>query len=223
MNWKKTALQNSKLYAVTDLTELQEDFSDGVIAAFEGGADIIQLRSKSLSDRELITAGQILRICADQLGALFFVNDRLDIALAVMADGLHLGQLDMPLAIARKIAERAGHPLLLGKSTHSLEQAVAAEAEGADYIGVGPVFVTPTKPGKNPVGLELVRQVTGQIKLPWVAIGGIDLSNVRRVLDAGAERVACVRAIFSAVDIRSGACRLKREIERKRNHVLQSI
>ena len=208
MSLKKTALQNFSLYAVTDLRSLGEDFAESVLAAYQGGVDIIQLRSKHLNDRELIEAGQILRICADRLGKLFFVNDRLDIALAVMADGLHLGQDDMPLAIARRLAERAGHPLLLGKSTHDLEQALDAEREGADYIGVGPVFATPTKPGRSAVGLELIQQVSRSVKVPFVAIGGIDANNVPEVVQAGASRIACVRAIFNGKDVYGAAKQL---------------
>ncbi len=222
MSLKKTALQNFNLYAVTDLETLGEDFAESVLAAYQGGVDIIQLRSKQLSDRELIEAGQVLRICADRLGKLFFVNDRLDIALAVMADGLHLGQEDMPLAIARRIAERAGHPLLLGKSTHSLEQALAAEREGADYIGVGPVFSTPTKPGRPAVGLDLVRRVSQAVKIPFVAIGGIDQSNAGEVLQAGASRIACVRAIFNGKDVYNAAKQLREKLRDPKNSYVSS-
>ena len=120
----------------------------------------------------------------------------------------HLGQDDLPIAEARRIWR--GRRLILGKSTHSLAQARRAEREGADYIGVGPVFRTPTKPGYAPVGLKLVRQVSRSVRIPFVAIGGIDASNVARVLRAGAKRVAVVRAVFGARDTFAASKELKK-------------
>jgi thiamine-phosphate pyrophosphorylase len=135
-------------------------------------------------------------------GVLFVVNDRLDVAMAVEADGVHLGQVDLPVAAARRLWPGR----ILGRSTHSLSQAVEAEREGADYLGVGPVFATPTKPGRPAVGLGYVGSAAAQVRVPWFAIGGIDTSNVAAVVSAGARRVAVVRAVSDAVDV-AGAVR----------------
>jgi thiamine-phosphate pyrophosphorylase len=142
---------------------------------------------------------------ARQTGRLFIVNDHLDIAMAAGADGVHLGQADLPLVAVRRVWG-PGH--LVGRSTHSLEQARAAAAEGADYIGIGPVFATPTKPGRPAVGLELLRPAASELAIPWFAIGGIDSANLAQVLAAGASRVAVVRAVSSAADPAEAAAAL---------------
>jgi len=136
---------------------------------------------------------------------LFIVNDRLDIALAAGADGVHLGQDDLPPDAARAVA---GRRLIIGVSPPSLEQALAAEEAGADYIGVGPVFPTATKPDYPAVGLELVRKVAERVRIPFVAIGGIDRTNAAAVVAAGARRLAVVRAVFGAPDIKEAAASL---------------
>ena len=158
-----------------------------VRAACEGGADIIQFRDKLITGRERYTvAAKLLKICR-AANVLFIVNDAIEVALAVEADGVHLGQDDLPVTEAKKLMHPMGiKNFLVGCSTHSLEQALEAERQGADYIGIGPVFATPTKPTYNPVGLELVRSVTKRVKVPHVAIGGIDATNVAQVLAAGA-------------------------------------
>jgi thiamine-phosphate pyrophosphorylase len=198
MNWKKKVFENFRLYAVTDLPREDPEIFAHVESAYRGGADIVQLRSKALSDEVLFRLGLRFGKIADKYRKLFFVNDRPDLALAVAADGVHLGQDDLPIRAVRRLA---GKKLWVGKSTHSLKQALAAVREGADYIGVGPVFETPTKPGYPAVGLELIQQVRKRIKIPFVCIGGIDLHNIHRVLEAGAERVAVVRAVFAAPDV----------------------
>ena len=129
-----------------------------------------------------------------------------------LADGVHLGQDDLPIADARALARSVGVELLVGKSTHNLDQAQAACLEGADYIGVGPIFSTPTKPGRVAVGIDLIRQVTqAKLPIPFVAIGGIDLTNIQHVFDAGAQRVACVRAIFDQEDVYHAAEQLSQQ------------
>ncbi len=151
------------------------------------------------------------KIC-QKAGVLFIVNDALEVALAIAADGVHLGQDDLPVAEAKKLMHPMGiKNFLVGCSTHSLEQALEAKRQGADYIGIGPVFATPTKPTYNPVGLELVKAVTSQIDTPHVAIGGIDATNVSQVLAAGAQRVAVVRAVCGAEDI-AAAVTMKKAI-----------
>jgi thiamine-phosphate pyrophosphorylase len=149
------------------------------------------------------------RKIADRYRKLFFVNDRADLALAVRADGLHLGQDDLPIKAARKIV---GKRLFIGRSTHSRRQALKAQREGFDYIGVGPVFFTPTKPNTHPVGLKLVRFASKKIKLPFVAIGGIDLTNVGKVRKSGAKAVAVVRAVVTAKDPKKACKEMLRKI-----------
>ncbi len=181
-----------------------------VRAACEGGADVLQFRDKLITGRErYAVAARLRKICRDS-GVLFIVNDALEVALTVEADGVHLGQDDLPVAEAKKLMHPMGiKNFLVGCSTHSLEQALEAKRQGADYIGIGPVFATPTKPTYNPVGLELLRTVTSQVETPHVAIGGIDATNVNQVLAAGAKRVAVVRAVCGAGDIAAAAKRLK--------------
>ena len=179
--------------------------------ACAGGADVIQFRDKTLSQNKdrFALAARLRTICAEH-GVLFIVNDYLEVAMACQADGVHFGQDDMANDVVRTILHQNGiKNFLVGRSTHSVEQAVQAEREGADYIGIGPVFATPTKPAYEPVGLDLVRQVTSRVKTPHVAIGGIDASNVSQVLAAGAERVAVVRAVCGAPDIQAAARQMK--------------
>lgn len=212
MNWKNKVFKNFKLYAVTDLSKDDPEIFKKVEAAYRGGADIIQLRSKRLSDAELYRIGIRFRKIANRYHKLFFVNDRLDLALAVGADGLHLGQDDLPVGSVKKML--GGRSLFVGRSTHSLPQALAAIHEGVDYIGVGPIFETPTKPSYPPVGTDLIRQVAQKIRIPFVCIGGIDRHNIRQVLAAGANRIAVVRAVFQAPNVFKATQMLRKEIER---------
>ena len=175
--------------------------------ALFGGVDIVQLRSKTLSDAELFKIGEAIRKITAKHRKLFFVNDRVDLMLALQADGVHLGQDDLPINIARKLMKN--YPGLIGKSTHSLAQALQAEKEGADYIGFGPIFKTPTKPTYQPVGLRLIPHLNKKIKIPLVCIGGINSQNVDRVIRAGGKRVAVVRAVFDQSNIRRAAQKLK--------------
>lgn len=160
---------------------------------------MIQLRDKVAGPRELLQeARQIARLCQER-GVRFIVNDRLDLALAVDADGVHLGQDDLPPKAARALL---GIGKILGVSTHSVEQAVRAAEEGADYLGIGPIFATGTKAtGYEPKGCEIIRQVQARVDLPLVAIGGITLSNVGIVIRAGAAGAAVISAIVGADDI----------------------
>ncbi len=207
MNWKKERLKNFKLYAITDLKEKDPIILAKIRAALRGGVDIVQLRSKSLSDRALFELGKEIRKLTLNLKKLFIVNDKIDLALAVKADGIHLGQTDLPIKVAHQII--AKRDLIVGCSTHSLKQAVQAEREGADYIGFGPIFETPTKPTYDSIGLKIIRPVMKQIQIPVVCIGGINSSNVGKVIDAGAQRIAVVRAIFSAANPYQAALELK--------------
>jgi len=212
MGWKEKVFNGFRLYAVTDIKSESFESLKKIDAAYRGGADIVQLRSKVLSDAALVRLGLRAREIARKYRKLLFVNDRVDLALAIEADGVHLGQGDMPVRIARKLAQRAGQRIWIGKSTHCLEQALAAVKEEVDYIGVGPVFATPTKPHARAVGLRFVEQAAMKVRIPWVAIGGINLGNLRDVAQAGAVRVAVVRAVFAAQDPASAARKLKRQL-----------
>lgn len=192
-------MNDFRLYVITgenfhpgrDLLEVMEE-------TIKGGADIIQLRDKTSGKREILHKARALRELTVKHGVTFIVNDHIDIALAVDADGVHLGQGDLPLADARNIL---GDDRIIGISTHRIEEARQAEAEGADYIGVGPVFATQTKEGAEPVTTEYVRQVVDEINIPFVAIGGIKLHNVDQVLEAGATRICAVSEIVGAEDV----------------------
>lgn len=166
--------------------------------ALRGGARVIQLRDKSRSLRELYPVALELARLASEIGALFIVNDSVELAMAVGADGVHLGQDDLPLKAARKAA---GNDFLIGISTHSLEDALAAQDEGADYIGFGPMFKTSTKDAGVPKGVEGLKAIRDRIKIPVVAIGGINADNTAEVIAAGADAVAVISAVSEADDI----------------------
>lgn len=211
MNWKQNVFQHFKLYAVTDLQNEDPRILEKVEAAYRAGADIVQLRSKTLTDNVLYRLGIRFRKMADRYRKLLFVNDRPGLALAVGADGVHLGQDDLPLEGVRKILK--GRKIFIGRSTHNLTQALEAARSGVDYIGVGPIFGTPTKPDYKPVGLNLIREVKRRVRIPFVCIGGIDLKNIRAVREAGGERIAVVRALFSAEDVGRATRDLRRALE----------
>jgi thiamine-phosphate pyrophosphorylase len=171
-----------------------------VAAALGAGVRLVQYRAKDgepIDDSQrLQQCRQLRQLCASH-GALFIVNDRIDLALAVEADGVHLGQGDLPPAVARQLL---GPERLIGRSTQSIDQLRQAVADGCDYVGVGPVNATPTKPGREPVGLDYVRQAAAESPIPFFAIGGLECANIDAVLQAGGQRVAVVRAITAAAD-----------------------
>ncbi len=178
--------------------------------AIDGGADVIQLREKHLDDRErLLLARAFRELCAEK-GALFIVNDRPDIARLCEADGVHLGQEDLPPADAREVL--LPHQIV-GVSTHSIGQARQAAADGADYIGVGPVFPTKTKGYEAGVGTAYVREVAGELDVPFVALGGITAQNASEVARAGATAVAVCSAVVSAADVAAAARELRAAME----------
>lgn len=178
--------------------------------ALRGGVDIVQLRMKDASDAEIVAAGRRLRATCDAHGALLIVNDRPELAVAVGADGVHIGQDDVAVAQARRIV---GGARLVGLSTHSAAQVDAACADpDVDYIGVGPVHETPTKPGRAAVGLELVGYAAARATVPFFAIGGIDERSAATVREAGATRVAVVRALTEAADPEAAARALRRAL-----------
>ena len=200
-----------KLYVIIDRKSSGgRDLAYLAQEAIEGGADMIQLRDKDSSASEILKVGRAIRDLTRKKKIPFIINDRVDIAVAVGADGVHLGQDDLPIEAARSMM---GSGKLIGLSTHSLPQALEAEKKGADYIGVGPIFSTPTKPDYRAVGIDLIREVRDKIKIPFVVIGGIDESNIDEVIAAGARRVAVVRAVCGAKDVRGASERLKERIK----------
>jgi thiamine-phosphate pyrophosphorylase len=185
-------LVRARLYLVCD--ERPDGFLE---AALRGGVDIVQLRMKDAPDeRVLAAARRYAGICAAH-GALFILNDRPDLVVVATADGVHVGQDDMPVVAARALV---GTDRIVGLSTHTPTQVDAAADLGVDYIGVGPVHTTPTKPGRPAVGLELVRYAASRAPVPFFAIGGVGEQNVRAAAEAGATRVAVVRALTEAAD-----------------------
>lgn len=199
------------LYLVTDRNlSLGRATVEVVRAALAGGVTCVQLREKRCPTREFIAEARALRALLAGTGVPLVINDRLDVALAVGAEGLHLGQQDMTLADARRLA---GPDLFIGISAESVEDAVRAEAEGADYIGISPVFATTTKNDTAPpLGLEGVRRIRERVRLPLVAIGGIHAGNAVEVVRAGADGLAVVSAIAAAACPRTAAQRLKQQI-----------
>jgi thiamine-phosphate pyrophosphorylase len=201
-------LRAARLYFICDARPGGRALAELLPAVLEAGVDVFQLRDKRLADEELLELGLAARDWCDEHGALFIVNDRADIAVAVGADGVHVGQDDVSVETARAIV---GGERVVGLSTHSPDQIAAAR--GADYIGVGPVNETPTKPGRPAVGVELVRHAAAHANVPFFAIGGIDAGNLAVVLAAGARRVAVLRAIADASDPAAVARELRAAVE----------
>jgi thiamine-phosphate pyrophosphorylase len=214
---RRERLRSARLYLVCDARD--DRFLE---SALRGGVDIVQLRLKDADDEKIVAAGRRLAgLCAAR-GALFILNDRPDLAAAASADGVHVGQDDMPVAQARAVV---GSDLLVGLSTHTPAQVDLATPAGddsaaaPDYIGVGPVYATPTKPGREAVGLELVRYAAREASVPFFAIGGIDAQTVSDVVRAGARRIAVVRALVEAADPEAAARRLRAALEDEREPV----
>ena len=194
---RRRRLRAARLYVVTDARTERGDLPGFLDAILEAGVDVIQLRAKEAEAGDLLEWGSVFREAADRYGALFIVNDRPGVALALEADGVHLGQNDLPPAVARRILGPDG---IIGLSTNRPEQWEAAPEE-VDYLCAGPVWETPTKEGRPAAGLDYVRYAgeSGE-RRPWFAIGGIDEDNVRRVVEAGASRVVVLRAVVNAPD-----------------------
>ncbi len=191
--------RNTGLYLV-----IGHEFTNGrsvldvLAAAADGGVRTVQLREKNLSGRELTLLAEKFRRKCDELGVLMLMNDHVDIALAVGADGVHLGQDDMPLEAARRIAPE----LILGRSTHSVEQALEAQAQGADYVNLGPVFPTRTKNTPvQPLGLEIIRNAAPKLSIPFSVMGGVKEHNIPQLYNAGARIFAMVTELTQADDV----------------------
>ena len=201
-------LRQAKLYVCTDARTAQGDLPEFLDAAYAGGVDIIQLRDKGLEARAEIDALGVLREAAHRHGKLFSVNDRADVALLVGADVFHVGQGDLTSEQARTVL---GPDVILGRSTHSIDQANAAEEDPeTDYWCLGPVWETPTKPGRPAIGLEPLRALAATATKPWFAIGGISAGQrLTEVTDTGAQRIVVVRAVTAAPDPVAAATQLK--------------
>ena len=178
---------------------------DQVLAA---GVGIVQLREKDLSDRRLYELAVAFRRRTEAGGALLIIDDRLDIALAAGADGVHLGQEDLPVAAARRIAP----DLIIGASSHSLEEALAAQEAGAGYVNIGPIFPTATKPAASPLGLEAIERIAPRLRIPWSAMGGINQENIAQVSARGARHPAVMSAVTAAAEVGAAARALREAI-----------
>jgi thiamine-phosphate pyrophosphorylase len=195
----KSNLANARLYGIIDLGYVERGGAARIVEQMiEGGVDLIQLRGKNKSIGELVDLAAELHDFITKSSTRLIVNDYAEIARAAPVEGVHVGQDDDSIEIAR---QKAGREILVGKSTHSLEQARAAQDEGADYIGFGPIFATPTKPDYAPIGLENIRRVHAEVNLPIFCIGGINIDNLQSVIDAGAKRVVMVSALLKAQNI----------------------
>jgi thiamine-phosphate pyrophosphorylase len=188
----------ARLYLVCDARPLE-----WLRAALRGGVDMVQLRDRSLDDAGVVSAARAFRTAADEAEALFVLNDRPDLVAACEADGVHVGQDDATPAQARAAV---GPERIVGRSTHAPAQADAAAADpDVDYLAVGPVHVTPTKPGRPAAGLDYVSYAARTVEKPWFAIGGLDAGNVHEVVERGASRIVVVRAITDAGDPEAAA------------------
>ena len=200
-------MTNYALCIITaDLPDLKRTHVDVARESILGGATMVQFRDKNAGTREILDAAFEIRDLAKRAGIPFIVNDRIDIAMAVGSDGVHLGQEDMPIDVARRIL---GQSRIIGISATNLEEAIEAQRQGADYLGVGPIFATPSKEDAaepmGPVGLAEIRK---QVRIPIVAIGGITEENAGEVMAAGADGIAVISAIAGASDIKEATCRL---------------
>jgi thiamine-phosphate pyrophosphorylase len=203
---RREILARIRLYVITGDRGDEVETARIVEAALEGGATVIQLRKTSMPMLAQFRLASALRTLTRAHEALLIINDHADLAIAADADGVHLGQDDLPPVAVRALPGFEGR--LIGRSTHSLAQAQLAVHEGADYIAVGPVYATPTKEGRPPVGTALVSRVAGVVDRPLVAVGGIDLETAPAVIDAGAPAIAVVRAVYDASDPAEAARRL---------------
>ncbi len=187
-----------KLYVIISSNLAKKTILETLQDVIQGGADAIQLREKMMSDNEFFALAKEFKKITSGTKTIFIVNDRAEIAKKVDADGLHIGQSDISVRNARRII---GYNKILGVSTHTIAQARRAQREGADYIGVGPIFYTETKSHEPPVGLDYLKQVKKEITIPFVAIGAITLENLNEVLNAGGSRIAVCSAIIGSDNI----------------------
>lgn len=214
---KKRIIENWNLYVITD-EQLGRGRTHLELAreAIAGGAEVIQLRDKTASGKKLYEVGRELRRLTQEKKVTFIINDRVDLAMLVEADGVHVGQTDLPSRAVRRLI---GPGKILGVSAASVSEALQAEADGADYLGVGPIFEargTKSDAG-NPLGLEILQHIRNKCHLPLVAIGGINRENVACVIQSGADAVAIISAIISAENVSESARQIKSIILKEKN------
>ncbi|MGA1871140.1 MAG: thiamine phosphate synthase [bacterium] len=207
---KNNRLYDRHLYLITPPSyKDKETLIDQLVAGISGGADMIQLRDKRTNIKELIGLAQEIADIAKRHDVLFIINDSIGLAMASNADGVHLGQDDTPLNLARSIL---GPEKIIGCSTHSIKQAINAEKLGADYIGIGPIFYSPLKKDLSPIGPYMLRELSHSISIPYFALGGINLDNLDEVIHYGGERVALCSAFFEEPDLIKTATLIKEKL-----------
>jgi thiamine-phosphate pyrophosphorylase len=211
---RMAAFEDADLYVViTEAFCAGRSALDVLSAALDAGVRLVQLREKNLPDKALYERALQFRELTSAKKALFIMNDRVDIALATGADGVHLGQDDFPISAARSL----GHDLIIGCSTHAVHEAIAAQEAGASYVNIGPIFATQTKENVTPaLGPEAIDAVNPHLVIPWTVMGGIKLSNIDRVLERGAKRVAVVTAVTAADNVRAACAGLRERIVQSR-------
>jgi thiamine-phosphate pyrophosphorylase len=210
MKSRKNLLKRSQLYLILDKPTVAKRSLDNLVAKIlHSEIGIVQLRDKYVAKSDLLNLAVKLSQRFKKSETLFIVNDHLDIAILAKADGLHLGQMDLPISAARKLL---GKDKIIGVSCHNLRQAIKAQKDGADYIGIGPVYKTSTKPGSDAIGVKVLEQLKNKITIPYFAIGNICRSNIKSVVAAGATRIAACRAILNSKNIPKAAAELLGEL-----------
>jgi thiamine-phosphate pyrophosphorylase len=207
---KKDLLHKIRLYVLISSSIATKSVKETAKLVIDGGADAIQLREKTISDRDFISLAGEVREIATRSGTLLIINDRVHVAREINADGVHLGQQDMSVLEARDII---GNEKIIGVSTHSIIQARQAQKDGADYIAIGPIYPTRTKDYEPSIGVEIIQEISGAVNIPFIAIGAITLENLDEVLKAGAPRVAVCSAIIGSKDIYSTTKQYKEKLD----------
>lgn len=208
---KKGLLSKIQLYVIADRRICgYRDIEEVVGQAIEGGAQMIQYRDKDSGDADFLSIASKLKAVCKARGVPFIVNDRADIAREVDADGVHLGQKDLSINEARKIL---GHAGIIGKSASTIYQARKAEEEGADYLGIGPIFDTPSKEIAEPIGLSIVPEARDSLKIPFYLIGGITRDNLDQIVEAGRSRIAVISAVVLSDDVKSATADLLKKLK----------
>ena len=209
---REKKLERIQLYVIIDpKLSLNPNLDEVVSSALEGGAQMIQFRDKESSDEEFLVLAQRIKKITEKKKNLFIINDRVNIAKSIDADGVHLGQDDMPLKEARGIL---GQEKIIGISTSNLEEALEAEKQGADYVGLGPIFQTGSKEIKGTIGTEMLKLVLGRVKIPVFPIGGINLSNIDQVVQAGSRRIAVISAVIAQKEVKKAAWELLERLKK---------